>query len=144
MNLHEEFLHSNGEDEFAADYQHIEFDNRRTHQRFSLRHNKRSPLALACDGLTVNLSTTRWFIFTSFGTANIKDVSISGVGILSNEALSIGMTFYIELDDIRVLCEVTREQPVKGLLKFLVARWISDNNIDIQRLVDAIKLRAKT
>jgi hypothetical protein len=143
MNMYEEFVHSEDEVEPTLEYQIIEFDNRRTHQRLSLRHDKRVPLAFACDGLTVNLSTTRWFILTPLGTANIKDISIGGVGILCSEPLSIGMKFYIELDQYRILCEVTREHSIKGHLKFLGARWINGNDTEVQNLIDAIKLRAK-
>lgn len=143
MNLYEEFVHSEDEVEATPEYQIIEFDNRRTHQRFSLRRNKRAPLAFACDGLTVNLSTTRWFVITPIGTANIKDISIGGVGILCNEPLSVGRRFYIELEQTRVLCEVTREHTIKGRLKFLGARWIYRDKAEVQNLIDAIRLRAK-
>lgn len=37
MNLYEEFVHSEDDVEATPEYQIIEFDNRRTHQRFSLR-----------------------------------------------------------------------------------------------------------
>ncbi|PWF61688.1 pilus assembly protein PilZ [Shewanella sp. BC20] len=143
MNMHEEFVHSESAVDSELEYQVIEFDNRRTHPRLSLRYDKRVPLAFACDGLTVNLSTTRWLVFTEVDTANIKDISIGGVGFLCSKSLPIGMKFYVELELHRILCEVTRVQLIKGHLTFIGARWINGNNSDVQSLIDAIKLRAK-
>ncbi|GIU41548.1 PilZ domain-containing protein [Shewanella algidipiscicola] len=120
----------------------LEHDNRREHKRFSLRPNPSASLVLACDGVAVTLFEPGWLTAKSLGAASIKDFSLSGVGLLASMNLVIGQQLYIQFEQQRLLCEITRTHQVQGRLRFWGARWVEADNMQLLSLLQQLKRRS--
>ncbi|QDE30307.1 PilZ domain-containing protein [Shewanella polaris] len=144
---YEEFWHHDGSAErllsSPRDYNLNEFDNRRGHQRVSLRTNRQIPLNFACDGVTIDLLSMGWMMLQSICTVNVKDVSLSGIGFLTSEMLQLGSEIYVRFQGITLRCEVCRNQKVHGRLSFYGARWLDKHDEKKQiAFINHIRLKA--
>ncbi|MCE9686212.1 MULTISPECIES: pilus assembly protein PilZ [Shewanella] len=141
MSKHEEFVHfeAGSGGQAVSEVELEPQDNRREHQRFSLRLNPRVPLALACDGIRVKILKTNWFLVSQLGTASVKDLSISGVGLLSSVALVIGQHICLEFEQGKFWCEVTRTHRVQGRLNFFGARWLDADTTKVLALIHSVR-----
>lgn len=119
-----------------------EHDNRREHKRFSLRPNPNVSLVWACDGVAVTLFEPGWLVAKSLGAASIKDFSLSGVGLLASMDLVIGQQLYIQFEQQRLLCEITRAHQVQGRLRFWGARWVEAEGMQLLSLLEQLRRRS--
>ncbi|SHH17328.1 PilZ domain-containing protein [Ferrimonas marina] len=98
-------------------------DNRREHTRFTLRDDPETPLTLACDGVSVRISKRGFWRDKEIALASLKDVSKGGAGFITASQLPLNETLILELNGFRIDCEVLREQPIQGALRFYGVRW---------------------
>jgi hypothetical protein len=143
---HEEFWHHDGSTESVKipyDVNLNEFDTRRDHRRLSLRTNRQIPLLLACDGVTIDLLKMGWMKLQPFATANVKDVSLGGIGFLTTEVLPLGSEVYVQYHGVSLRCEVRRQQKVQGRLSFYGACWLDKDEEQKQiAFIHHIRLKA--
>ena len=91
--------------------------------RTSLRKSKQH-LDKACDGITVKVFIQkRLFFFKEIGVANIKDISLSGAGLLTPLKLAKGDKIYIEINNEKLECTIARWQIINPRLNFAGVQW---------------------
>ncbi|WP_299489549.1 pilus assembly protein PilZ [uncultured Shewanella sp.] len=118
----------------------IEEQELRKHARLSLRDDDAAAdLALACDGVTVKLSTKSWWKTSQLGIANIKDFGLGGIGIVTSTPLKVGQEINIELNGHEMAVEIARSRPINSKLNFVGARWLSTDNKAILSMINQIK-----
>jgi hypothetical protein len=147
MIVYEEFWHRDGSaiPESALDDINLnEYDSRRQSQRISLRKNNEIPLQLACDGVTIELYKMGWVKLHSLGCANVKDISLTGIGFLSNQALAIDDEVVVQFQGIKLSCKICRHQKVQGKLAFYGANW-QEQGLEHKRIafINHIRSHAK-
>lgn len=113
-------------------------DNRQ-HIRLSLRKSSDENLALACDGVTVNLLDKNWLQSHRLGIANIKDIGFGGVGLITATSLDKGQEVYIDIDGYRMLVKICRTKTINSKLNFLGARWISTDEEKIISMINKVQ-----
>ena len=86
----------------------------RLHTRLSLRDNDDECLTLACDGVTVDLIKKSWWRKHKLGVANIKDIGLGGLGLLTTVPLSSDQELHIEHLDSLLKIRVARSWPINS------------------------------
>ncbi|MEC4725943.1 hypothetical protein HWQ46_10335 [Shewanella sp. D64] len=119
MSKFEEFVSVNKRIEVKVDH-----ENNRQHIRISLRNRTDSNLALACDGKTVTLCRRGWWKNQKLGIANIKDIGMGGIGLITSVPLKLNQTIEIQLQNLRLSIMITRSSPINNKLHFYGARWL--------------------
>ncbi|MBB1268405.1 PilZ domain-containing protein [Shewanella sp. SR44-3] len=147
MIVYEEFWHSDGRSLPEGALEEInlnEYDSRRKSQRINLRKNNEIPLQLACDGVTIELYKMGWLKLQLLGSANVKDISLTGIGFLSSQVLAIDDEVVVQFQGIKLSCQICRHQKVQGKLAFYGANWL-EQGLEHQRIafINHIRLHAK-
>jgi len=95
----------------------------RQHTRHSLREDHDKKIELACDGVTVSLFKQTWRSTRPIGIANIKDIGLGGVGMISRSKLSPNQQVSIAVDDELIPIIIMRVHSINEKLNFIGARW---------------------
>jgi hypothetical protein len=145
--VYEEFWHRDASSIPVGDFEDInlnEHDSRRQSQRINLRKNNEVPLHLACDGVTINLLRMGWLTLHPLGSANVKDISHSGIGFLSSQTVAINDEVIVQFQGIKLSCQICRHQKVQGKLAFYGANWLEQGQEDLRiAFINHIRLHAK-
>ncbi|KPZ69401.1 MULTISPECIES: hypothetical protein [unclassified Shewanella] len=107
-------------------------DNR-DHIRHSLRESNEE-LAQACDGISVKLHQKIWFITQELGIANIKDISLGGVGLITPLQLELNQSIWLEVEQSLFEFTIMRQYPINQRLNFIGGKWKSKPD-DINKLL---------
>ncbi|MCC4834411.1 hypothetical protein LMH66_17325 [Shewanella sp. 10N.7] len=111
----------------------IEVDNR-DHIRLSLRDSSEE-LSQACDGISVKLHKKGWFLMEEIGIANIKDISLSGVGLITPATLKLNQVIWVEVKQSFFAFTIMRQYPVNQRLNFIGGKWKSSVQDKINKLL---------
>ncbi|MFT5788567.1 MAG: hypothetical protein ACI8SJ_000671 [Shewanella sp.] len=106
--------------------QHDHADSRE-HLRVSLRHDELQDIRLACDGVTLPLYKDYCWAKTKIGIANIKNVGLGGVGIISICELKPKQELYLRFDEVYYPIKVMRTQNISHKLHFIGAMWMEED-----------------
>ncbi|GIU14669.1 MULTISPECIES: hypothetical protein [unclassified Shewanella] len=113
----------------------------RQHIRLSLRINADEDIMFACDGITVSLVDKSGWIENPIGIANIKDIGLGGLGIITSTNLKLNQKTCISINNELVPITVMRIKKVNGKLNFIGAKWdIEDEQKTISVLNKIYKL----
>ncbi|WP_076413063.1 hypothetical protein [Shewanella sp. UCD-KL12] len=110
----------------------------RQYLRINLRETGDESLALACDGVTVELYADNWWRKQRLGIANIKNIGLGGAGLLSATRLTVGRSIIIEFQGQRLKLEVARSWPVNNKLHFSGAKWVTQDENEIINMINLI------
>lgn len=113
----------------------------RQYLRINLRESSDECLTLACDGVTVELFADNWWRKQRLGVANIKNIGLGGIGLVSATQLEIGQSIVIEFQGHRLKLEVARNWPVNNRLHFSGAKWVTQDENEIINMIDLITKR---
>ncbi|MDO6679647.1 MULTISPECIES: hypothetical protein [unclassified Shewanella] len=109
----------------------------REHARISLRESQEE-LSRACDGISVKLHQKSWFLMEELGIANIKDISLSGVGLITPLTLELESIVWVEIKQQFFEFAIKRQYPINQRLTFIGGQWISDNQAKLTKLLAEI------
>ena len=111
----------------------------REHVRHSLREDNNQSIVFACDGVTVSLFKPTWRSAKSIGIANIKDIGLGGIGIISRCNLSLNQQISIAVDDELIPIIVMRVQSINDKLNFIGARWAIEDQHKTLSIINKVK-----
>ncbi len=134
MSQFEEFASVDKQKKIKLDHQ----DNRQ-HARISLRKKMGENLALACDGITVTLYRKTWWSRKKLGIANIKDIGIGGIGLITSVPLKLEQVIEIQLQDQLLSAEISRTGSINNKLHFFGARWLAADDNEIISMINKIQ-----
>ncbi|ABE56905.1 type IV pilus assembly PilZ [Shewanella denitrificans OS217] len=147
MIVYEEFWHRDGSPISEGAFEEInlnDHDSRRQSQRINLRKNNEIPLNLACDGVSISLLRMGWLTLQPLGSANVKDISLTGIGFLSSQALAINDEVIVQFQGIKLSCQICRHQKVQGKLAFYGANWLEQGQENLRiAFINHIRLHVK-
>ncbi|MPY25257.1 hypothetical protein FM037_00265 [Shewanella psychropiezotolerans] len=112
--------------------------NLRLHTRLSLRANEEECLTLACDGVTVDLIRKSWWRKHKLGVANIKDIGLGGLGLLTTVPLTSAQEIHIEYLGSQLKIRVARSWPINSRLHFVGATWVTQDENEIITMLNII------
>ncbi|MGS0682075.1 hypothetical protein ACVBIL_13015 [Shewanella sp. 125m-7] len=110
----------------------------RQHYRLSLRRNAHADLMFACDGITVPLFDKHGWIEKQIGIANIKDIGLGGIGLITRCNLKVDQKICLSINDKLVPITVMRIKRVNGKLSFIGAKWDIESEEDIIYILNKI------
>lgn len=116
----------------------------RRHVRLSLRLDAQEDIAFACDGLTVPLIDKNHWIKNYIGLANIKDIGLGGVGLITRCSLQVNQKIYISIDNEYAPITVMRVERVNGKLSFIGAKWDIESEEKIIPILNKINQMSKS
>lgn len=112
--------------------------NLRHHERLSLRSSNDECLTLACDGVTVDLIKRSWWRKRKIGVANIKDIGMGGIGLLSAVPLIADQVLHIEYKGYLQQIRIARSWPINSRLHFAGAKWVNQDENEIIQIINII------
>ncbi len=115
----------------------------RQHSRHSLREDNDSNIVLACDGVTISLFKPTWRGAKAIGIANIKDVGLGGVGMISRCKLTPNQQLSITVDDELIPIIVMRVQIINEKLNFIGAKWGIEDQESSLHIIKRIQFLSK-
>ena len=119
-------------------------EDHRVHTRLSLKQATTEDLSMACDGITVNLYKPSFLgIKRKVGIANVKDLSIGGLGFLCNSQLELGNELTIRMAGFDLKMKVVRAVPVNSRLNFYGSKWLVESEDKIVELMNLVQLQMK-
>ncbi|GIU37842.1 hypothetical protein L2719_17265 [Shewanella schlegeliana] len=110
----------------------------RQHTRFSLRESNHQDIRFACDGVTVSLVKKYCLMSKNIGIANIKDIGLGGVGLISRCNLQPKQTIFICLGEEYFQIQVMRVAKINHKLNFIGARWTERDERQIGYITNKI------
>ncbi|NRD72024.1 hypothetical protein HQQ94_01945 [Shewanella sp. VB17] len=110
----------------------VEPQNNRQHIRVSLRKKTDDSLVLACDGITVTIYSNGWWRSKKLGIANIKDIGIGGIGLLTSVHLKLDQKIRVQLQEQLISVKISRAWPINNKLNFYGACWL---NVDEHEVI---------
>ncbi|WP_394202876.1 hypothetical protein [Shewanella waksmanii] len=122
-------------DEIKAD------DDNRDHQRHSLRVRPNSDLALACDGVTTELYQRKWWGKRRLGIANIKDISLGGIGFISSVQLQPNSKLKLAIEQKDMEIEIMRCLMINNKLWFYGAKWLIPDDPWVVKFISSMRQR---
>ncbi|WP_144212006.1 hypothetical protein [Shewanella donghaensis] len=96
--------------------------NNRVHSRLNLRDSQQE-LAIACDGISVKLHQKNWLLMQELGIANIKDISLSGLGLITPLSLELNSILWIEIQQQFFEFKIMRMYSINQRLNFIGGKW---------------------
>ena len=133
MSQFEEFIPAEKKQEKPASHH-----EHRQYLRINLRESSDECLTLACDGVTVELVADSWWRKQRLGVANVKNIGLGGVGLLSATRLEIEQLVVMEFKGHRLKLEVARSWPVNNKLHFTGAKWVTQDENEIINMINLI------
>lgn len=133
MKLFEEYIPAEKKRETSNPHHDL-----RLHTRLSLRANEEECLTLACDGVTVDLIRKSWWRKHKLGVANIKDIGLGGLGLLTTVPLSSDQEIHIEYLGAQLKIRVARSWPINSRLRFVGAMWVTQDENEIMAMINII------
>ncbi|MFT5787962.1 MAG: hypothetical protein ACI8SJ_000057 [Shewanella sp.] len=112
--------------------------NIRGHKRISLRQDEQQDIRFACDGVTLPLYEDYGWTKTKIGIANIKNIGLGGVGIISRCNLKPEQEVYLSLDGEYYSIKVMRIQNITYQLHFIGAMWTQGDKKQYSLIIDKI------
>ncbi|GIU51139.1 MULTISPECIES: hypothetical protein [Shewanella] len=109
-------------------------EDNRDHVRLSLRDSKEE-LSQACDGISVKLHKKGWFLMEEIGIANIKDMSLGGVGLITPLTLELKQEVWVEIQQSFFAFTIMRQYPINQKLNFIGGKWNSNYQKKINKLL---------
>ncbi|QLE87577.1 hypothetical protein FLM48_22360 [Shewanella sp. Scap07] len=103
-------------------------EDNRDHKRHSLRPRPNSDLTFACDGITTELFQRKWWGKRRLGIANIKDISLGGIGFISSVKLQPNSQLKLVLQQQDMSIEIMRCLMVNNKLWFYGAKWLTPDD----------------
>jgi len=110
--------------------------NNRQHTRISLRKKANNSLTSACDGITVTIYSKTWWNSKKLGIANIKDIGIGGIGLITSVHLKLEQRITIQLQDQLISIEISRIWPINNKLNFYGARWLNVDESEVIAMIN--------
>ncbi len=119
-------------------------EDHRIHTRLSLKQTKTEDLSMACDGVTVNLYKPGFLgLNRRAGIANVKDLSIGGLGFLCSSRLELGNALVIRIAGFDLSLKVVRAVPVNSRLSFYGSTWTAESEDRIIELMNRVQRQMK-
>ncbi|MCL1050866.1 hypothetical protein L2755_14705 [Shewanella abyssi] len=123
--------------------QHSHADSRE-HIRVSLRQDEQQDIQLACDGVTLSLYDDYCWVKIKIGIANIKNIGLGGVGIISISKLTLNQKLYLKFDGTYYAIKVMRIQNISNKLLFIGAMWIEEDENQRAMITNKILASSRT
>ena len=119
-------------------------EEHRTHTRLSLKQTKTEDLGMSCDGITVNLFKPSLLGFKrKVGIANVKDLSLGGLGFLCNRQLELGNELMMKVAGFDLRIKVVRAVPVNLRLNFYGSKWLAEPEDKVVELIGQVQAQMK-
>ncbi|WP_299809739.1 hypothetical protein [uncultured Shewanella sp.] len=110
----------------------------RQYLRVSLRNNDQQDILSACDGVTVSLVKKQCWLSRKIGIANIKNVGLGGVGLISRCNLQAKQTIYLSLEGEHFPIRVMHIENISHKLNFIGAKWALQDEEQILYITNKI------
>ncbi|ABV85383.1 hypothetical protein [Shewanella pealeana] len=116
----------------------------RQHIRLNLRLDADEDIMFACDGITVPLiDNHRWFE-KLIGIANIKDIGLGGLGLITSCNLKVNQKICLSINNELVPITIMRIKKVNGKLNFIGAKWDIEDEQKIISVLNKIYKLSKS
>ncbi len=116
----------------------------RQYVRLNLRLDTDEDLTFACDGITVPLIDNSSWFEKLIGIANIKDIGLGGVGLITRCQLTIEQTLCLSINNQLIPITVMRIKGINGKLSFIGAKWAIEDEDQIISILNKIRKLSKS